>query len=77
MSNHSAIDSPGWKYKMWCKNPSDNPRKKGEAWRRKENLNEEQQQNEEHRQMKIKNEMKIQEQNEDQKWQQHHKKPHW
>ena len=31
---------------MKCKNPGDSPRK-GEGWRRKENVNEQQQQNEE------------------------------
>ena len=43
---------------MGCKNPGDSPRK-GEGWRQKENVNEEQQQNEEHQQMK------TQHQNED------------
>ena len=64
---------------MGCKNPGDSLRK-GEGWRRKENVNE-QQQNEVHQQMKIQQQnedttskMKWRQQNEDQKWNEDTKK---
>ena len=50
VAKYSAM---GWAENIkWVQKPGDS-RWKGEVWRRKENVNEEQQQNEEHRQMKV------------------------
>ena len=58
VANHSAMD---WVESIkWSWKPEDSPQR-GEEWRRKENVNGEQQQNEQYQHMK------IQQQNEDHK----------